>query len=65
MTNISDIFSAQYWRLETISRPFYDLIKMTIERDLAILNTCHLPFLTVPYSPFHKMKHWNLDIIDY
>ena len=30
MTNISNIFLAQCWRLETSSRPFYDFIKMAI-----------------------------------
>ena len=30
MTNISNMFLAQCWRLETSPRPFYDFIKMTI-----------------------------------
>ena len=30
MTNISNMFLAECWRLETSSRPFYDFIKMTI-----------------------------------
>ena len=38
MSNISNIFLAQCWRLETSSRPFYDFIKMTISRDLAFFN---------------------------
>ena len=38
MRNISNLFLAQYWRLETSSRPFYFLIKITIKRDLAIFN---------------------------
>ena len=54
MTNISDLFFAQCWRLETTSRLFYNFIKMTIEQDLTILNSWHLPFLSVPYSPFQK-----------
>ena len=52
MTNISNSFLAQCWRLETSPRPFYDFIKMTIYRDLAIFNSRHLPFLNVPYSLF-------------
>ena len=38
MKNISNMFLAQCWRLETSFRPFYDLIKMTIKQDLAIFN---------------------------
>ena len=39
MTNISAMFLAQCWRLETTSRPFYDFIKMTIQRDLTNFNS--------------------------
>ena len=56
MINISNMFLAQCWKLETSSRPFYDFIK-TIYRDLPIFNSGHVPFLIVPYSP------WNIDII--
>ena len=38
MTNISNMFLAECWRLETSSRLFYDFIKMTIHQDLAIFN---------------------------
>ena len=31
------MFLAQCWGLETSSRPFYDFIKMTIERDMTML----------------------------
>ena len=37
MTNISNVFLAECWRLETSSRPFYDFIEMTIQQALAIL----------------------------
>ena len=37
MTNISNMFLAKCWRLETSSRLFYDFIKMIIQQDLAIL----------------------------
>ena len=60
--NISNTFLAECWRLETSSRPFYDFIKVTIQQDLAIFNSWHMPFLIVLYSPFQKMKYWNLDI---
>ena len=30
MTNISNMLLAQWWRLETSSRPFYDFVKMKI-----------------------------------
>ena len=59
MTNISNIFLAHSWRLETSSRLFYDFIKMAIYQDLAIFNCWHLPFLNVSYSPFEK--NWNLE----
>ena len=66
MTNISNMFLAQCWRLETSSRPFYDFIKTAIYQDLPIFNNEHVPFLIFPYSPFQKrMEHWNLDIIGY
>ena len=66
MTNISDIFLAQCWRLETRSRPFYDFIKITILRDLVIFNSWHLPFLIVPYSPFQKhetLEFWHKSLV--
>ena len=53
ITNISNMFLAQCWRLKTSSRPFYDFIKMTIQQDLANFNSCNLP---VPSSPFQKIK---------
>ena len=56
MTNISNLFLAQYWRLETSFRPFYDFIKIKIYWDMAIFNIWHLSFFLLPYSPFHKNK---------
>ena len=58
MTNISDMFLAECWRLGTSSRLFYDFIKMTIQQDLAIFNGWH-----VLYSPFQKnetLKSWHI-----
>ena len=60
MTNISNMFLAHCWRLETSSRPFYDFIKMKIKRDLVICNSQHLLFLIVTFSK--KIKLWNLGI---
>ena len=54
MTNISNMFLTECWRLETSSRLFYDFIKKTIQQDLAIINGSHIPFLIVLYSPFQK-----------
>ena len=34
VTNISKMFLAQCWRLETISRPLHDFNEMTIQLDL-------------------------------
>ena len=65
MTDISNMFLPECWRLETSCRPFYDFIKMTMQEDLAIFNGWHIPFLIVFYLPFQKMKHWNLDIFAY
>ena len=50
--NISNMFLALEWRLETSSRLFYDFIKMTILRDLAIFNSYPLQLLNVHYLPF-------------
>ena len=63
MTNISNMFLAECWRLETSSRFFYDFIKMTIQQDLAIFNDWHIPFLIVLYSPFQKnetLESWHI-----
>ena len=52
----------QCGRLETSSRPFYHFIKMTIQRDLAIFYSWHLPFSIVPYSSFQKnetLRSWH------
>ena len=56
MTNISNMFLAECWRLETSSRLFYNFIKMAILQDLTIFNGWHLPFLIVPYSHFQKKE---------
>ena len=56
MTNISNMFLGECWRLVTSFR---------IKQDPAICNSWHLPLLKCPsYSPFQKTKHWNLDITD-
>ena len=62
MTNISNIFSTECWRLETSSRLLYDFIKKTIQQDLAILMV-DIPFLIVLYSPFQKhetRESWHI-----
>ena len=45
LTNICNMFLAQCWKLETSSRRFYDFIKVTILRCLAIFDTWYLSFL--------------------
>ena len=65
MTNISNMFLAACWRLETSSRFFYDFIKTTIQQDLAIFNSWYIPFLIVLYLPFQKMNHCNPGIFGY
>ena len=62
MRNISYLFLAECWRLETNSRLFYFFIKLKIKQDLTIFNGWHLPFLIVPYSPFQKddtLESWH------
>ena len=62
MTNIFNMSLAQFWRLETSTRFFYDFDKMTTKQDLAIFNSWHLPFLIVPHSPFEKnetLEFWH------
>ena len=39
MTNISNMFLTQCWKLETSSRSFYDFSKMTIQGDVAVFNS--------------------------
>ena len=66
VANISNVFLAECWRLETSCRLFHDFIKMTIQENLTIFGGWHLPFLNGPDSLFFKKKkrkHWNLDII--
>ena len=63
MTEISNIFLAECWRLETSSRLFYDFIKITIQQDLVIFNGWHIPFLIVLYSPLQKhetLESWHI-----
>ena len=52
ITNIFNMFLPECWKLETSSRSFYDFIKMTIQKELAIFNGWHIPLLIVLYSPF-------------
>ena len=56
MTNISNMFLTESWRLETSSRLFYVFVKMAIQQDLAIFNGRHRPFLIILYSPFQKIE---------
>ena len=55
-TNISNMFLAQCWRLETSSRSFYDFNEMTISWDLSIFSSWYVAFLILPFSPFQKEK---------
>ena len=61
LTNISNMFLALCWRLETSSRPCYYFIEIAIGEDLAIFNSWHLPFFIIPYSSFQKQ--WNTGIL--
>ena len=54
VTNISNMFLAECWRLEISCGPFYDFIKMTIKRDPDIFNT--YLFNGPLFTFFKKMK---------
>ena len=63
VTDISNMFLAEWWRLKTSSRLYYDFIKMTIQQDLVIFNGCHILFSIVLYSPFQKnetLGSWHI-----
>ena len=62
MANISNIFLVPCRRLDTSARPFYDFIKILIQRDLDIFNSGHLQSLIVSYSAFQKnvtLESWH------
>ena len=64
---MTNMLLGECWRLETSSRLFYDFNKMTIQRDLAIFNGRHLPFLIVPYPPFQKNEtpeSWHIWLLN-
>ena len=65
ITNISNMYLVGYWRLETISRPFYDFNEIAKYWHLSNLTSWYLTFLILPYSPFQKTKYWKLDINGY
>ena len=54
IANISNVFLAHSWRLETSSRPFQDFSEMTKKRDPSIFSSWYLPSLILSYSPFQK-----------
>ena len=67
MTNMSKMFLAECWRLETSSRLFYDFIKMTKKQDLTNFNGWCVPFLTVLYSHFRKnetLESWHIWLLN-
>ena len=65
LTNFSKMFLAQYWRLETSSRPFMILFKWKYNKSwpFLIVYIYHL-WLSFIHL-LKKMKHWNLEIIGY
>ena len=64
MTNNSNMFLAECWRLKASSRLFYGFNKMTIQQDPAIFTGWHITFLIVLYSPFQKknetLESWHI-----
>ena len=44
ITNVSNMFLDQYWRLETSSRPFYNFIKTTLCLLVTLLHLKKKPF---------------------
>ena len=65
ITNISNVFLAQCWRLGTSSRLCYNFNEMAIWRDLSIFSSWYYPFLILLYLNFQKLKLWKLEIIGY
>ena len=68
MKNISKMFLAECWRVETSSRLFYDFIKIKIQQDLAIFNGWHIPFLIALYSTLQKnetLESWHIWLLSY
>ena len=62
MTNLSNMFLVQCWRLETSSRSFYSLNEMTVWQDLSIFSIWYYPVLIFFYLNFQKIKTletWN------
>ena len=64
MTNISNMFLAECWRLETSTKFFYGFIKMTIQQDMAIFNGWHIPFLIMYFICLFKknetLESWHI-----
>ena len=56
ITTISNMDLAQWWRLETRSRTFYDSNKMTVWQDLLIFSSWYLLFLIFHFTPFQKAE---------
>ena len=57
LTNISNFFLAQFWKLETISRLFYDFDEIAIWYDLLIFTGSRLLFLIALVHTFRKMEN--------
>ena len=65
LINISNMFLAQCWRLETSSRSFIILLKRQNSEIWPFLIADIYHFQMSFINLFKKMKHWNLDIISY
>ena len=65
MTNISNLFLAQGWRLDTSSRPFMILLKWQYSKIWPFLIFDFYQFSLSLINLFTKMNFWNLDMIGY
>ena len=65
LTNISNVFLAQCWRLETSSRLFIILLKWHYNEIWPFLIVDIYHFYLSLIHLFKKLKHWNLDIVGY
>ena len=65
ITKLSSIFLAQYFRVETISRHFFILLNWQYSEIWPFLTVDIYHFWMSLIQLFKKIKHWNLDKIDY
>lgn len=66
MTKVPNFFLVQFWRQETIPRPFLDFKKMPLLRDLLICSSWYSKMLTTSVILSKKLKpsNWSQLLIE-